>query len=481
MYIDSWIKLGDAKYLSHFFKDAEDNYKKAYDLLIENDRYKSDIIRMAELCSKMSKTYYQLGDLINMRVYQEAKVSMLNLYVEDNQSFEIKKYHNQSLYELANVFYQEGKYEKATNLLLGSIEKTEKLFAESNMKNVREKIFYETAVAYLKLAKIYSYKGRYTDAMKLFENLSLNYNIYYKNELSTIKDILVDIEVEKGRVLFNQNQYEKALDYIKKFLEIENDLLEKDTPQSKQTLIEYYLLMCQCLLMLKNYKETTKYILKALPLIDEKKKEQTIKSNRFVIFSNLILSELFDHNGDYEKTEKLLLDTVDISLNMCKKIYGIETFIDYVQSNWSLAQFYLKRNRTIEYNDTLETIYKSTKIYVGRTTDVGVLEIMDQVSIYLATINKNDIEKSKDYLSTSLIAKERSLHFNYLEDKELILSDIYLLKATIDKNNIEVELIDKAKEIIDRIYEKSKDDFVLERKNRLDSIINILKEMGIYE
>ena len=279
--------------------------------------------------------------------------------------------------------------------------------------------FFDSAYPYLKLGKIYGYSGRYEEAFGIFDYLTDNYINLFRENFEKVEELLVDIEMEKGTILFQKGKYEEALEKYKSFLMIEERLLSSNLPIDKQLYIEYLLKLCQCLSQLNKHKTMEYYLLKVIPLIEEKKKENTIRSNRYLILSNILISEYFTYLGEYEKAEKSLLTSVDIAREIHDEIYGTLPFMDLLMAYRSIGLFYLKNNQKDKATKFYNEIYDLTRNYVNKSNDLSILDQIVKSSVYLATLYKDEQEVGRMYLSTAIKAKTRYLEFINDEDGEL--------------------------------------------------------------
>ena len=472
--IEADIKIGDAYFQMHKFEEAEKSYFGAYSQLGQDKKYLQQIIQFTELCEKLSKTYFELGDMQRNRAFMEIKVSLLNQFTKVHDDFELSLYHSKALYGLGDIFFQEGDFIKAEELFAESINRICKAYESSHMADSQISFFFDSAYPYLKLGKIYGYSGRYTEALGIFDYLTDNYMNLFRENFEKVEDLLVDIEMEKGTVLFEKGKYEEALEKYKSFLIIEPKLLSSGLPVDKQLYIEYSLKLCQCLSQLKKYKTMEHHLLKVIPLIEEKKKENTIRSNRYLITSNILISEYFTHLGEYEKAEKSLLTAVDIARDIHNEVYGTLPFMDLLMAYRSIGLFYLKNNRkdkaTIYYNE----LYDLTKKYLDKTNDLSILDQIVKSSVYLATLYKDEGEVGRMYLSTAIKAKTRYLEFINDEEGELELADYYLLMFSMRIAEPDLDSLDKAKEIIMNLFKRRQDPQVM---SRVQTLINITKAL----
>lgn len=475
--IEADIKIGDAYFQMHKFEEAEKSYFGAYSELGKDKKYLQQIITFTELCDKLSKTYFELGDMQKNRAFMEVKVSLLNQFTRVHDDFELALYHSKALYGLGDIFFQEGDFVKAEELFADSINRIQKAYESSNMLDSEISFFFDSAYPYLKLGKIYGYSGRYEEAFGIFDYLTDNYINLFRENFEKVEELLVDIEMEKGTILFQKGKYEEALEKYKSFLMIEEKLLSSNLPIDKQLYIEYSLKLCQCLSQLNKHKTMEYYLLKVIPLIEEKKKENTIRSNRYLILSNILISEYFTSLGEYEKAEKSLLTAVDIAREIHDEIYGTLPFMDLLMAYRSIGLFYLKNNQKDKATKFYNEIYDLTRNYVNKSNDLSILDQIVKSSVYLATLYKDEQEVGRMYLSTAIKAKTRYLEFINDEDGELELADYYLLMFSMRIEEPDLESLDNAKEIIMNLFKRRQDEQVMSRVQTLLSITKALEEV----
>lgn len=474
--IASLVALGDADFALQKYEDAKKNHEEAYDLLLKNNELSDIYFEVVNLCSKLSNDCFELGDMKYMRIYIEAKVSVLELFNKENNNFDTKKYYFQSLYELAEVFYKEGDYQKAIELLNKSIYGIKELYKNSHLNDYEIQSFFDTAYAYLLLGKINMYKGKYGDAKELLSYLYMGFNTLFINNLDKCIDILADINYQLGHIFQQERKTEEA---IKKYLEsliIEDLYLSRKTLSDVNTLIHTYQSICQCYIDLDDFENADKYLNKFMPLVNQYCKDNTLNSLQNIYVSSTLVATLSEHKKEYKMAEKALINAMDVCKQMNQKSTSIVRFIDLLKSYLNLGYFYVRIDKKENSFYFFELVYNMSKHLVEKTSDLEILHMISESCKNLIYAYMNDKDKFIDTIKVGIRATERYLEYVNDKEKELSLADLYILEATYNKGDLNLDLLEKSKQIYLSYYEEKKDGKLLIRIDALNKILGLSKE-----
>lgn len=473
--VDALISLGDIEFCLRNFEEARKYHEEAYDLLVKNNKLDDSYLKIVNLCRKLSNDCYVLGDMKFMRVYIEARVSVLQLYLKNNDSFEVLKMYYQSLCELGEVFYKEGDYKKASELLIGSINGIKEAYSKSHLNDYLVQSFFDSAYAYFLLSKIRIYEGNYIQAKNFLMYLENGYTTLFKNDLSKCASILYDIKFQYGSILIQERKFDEAINKFKDALIIIDGYIKNKSLSDIDNLIHIYQSICQCYLSIDDYDNAVKYMNKFMPLVKEYSTDESLGSLQNIFVSSTLIASICKKQNQIDVVEKALINALDAAIKMNKKETSIVRFIDLIKSYSALGDFYVEydKNKSLYY---YEKVYNSSKRIVDKTNDLEILHLTSLACNCIVYFYKNDLEKVKDIIDTGIIANKRWLEFINDENKEIALADFYFLKATIDKENIDVNLLNECKKIYLKHYENIKDDNILKKLEFVENVKKILEE-----
>ena len=122
------------------------------------------------------------------------------------------------------------------------------------------------------------------------------------------------------------------------------------------------------------------------------------------------------------------------------------------------------------------TLDEISNLSIEKIDDLELLELIINSSLKLMVIHKSEIDMVRNIIEFGIEATNRYLDFIVDEEKELVLAEFYLIKGTLNKNNIDIELLEKSKNIFSKQYERTKDEKVLLRIQKLIEEFNLVKE-----
>ncbi|MBQ9731378.1 MAG: TIR domain-containing protein [Bacilli bacterium] len=468
----SFERMGDADYKRHQYEEAKRSHEKAYDLLVKDGRVNRNFLRVASLLEKLAKDAEALQDAYYLRAYTELRVSTLSLLIKDNNDFESYDMYYRSLYELGRVFYLEGDYKKALDLLSASIDGYKSLYNKSHLNDDSVQYFFAAAPAFLLIGKINSYKGNTKRALEIFDYLSNNYKLIFQNNLERIEDILSDLDKEYGLVLMEEKRYEEALVKLLEASKIEKKLMQRKTLSNTYQLIDFQLTLARCYVALNDYQKVELSLTKVLMLFKAVEDKESPTFLKFAYATNTLLANLYEHKGMHDLVENCLIKAV-VCCRKANKENTVNTdrFIDLLNAYAMLGNYYEKVNNNEKVFECFNVVYNNALLVLERTDDILILNKLVDSVFKLISFYKEDYDKLVELLDNGIKA---SIKIDSLAPSNLntfCLGELYLFKATINKEDIDLELVYKSKELLQKVEGIDSVENIL---NSIDHILSLM-------
>ena len=471
-YAYSFECMGDVDYRIQKYEEAKANHEKAYDILVK--KVNDNFLNITRLCEKLSRDNDFLGNNEMMKKYQETRVATLEMLLREEESFEVQKTYYLSLCDLADVYYKEGDYPKAIQILKQSIDGFKMIYAHSHMKDSEVHCFFDSAPANITLAKIYTYQGKFNEAKEIYDVLLNNYQILFENNLSLIQEVLSDINNGYGNILFEEKDYENAYLRFKESLIVEKDYILRKAPNDIRKLVYLYQCICRPLFALDKVNEAEIYLNKALILVKNFLQEDNIENLRTLYAVNTLSAEIYKHKGNNEVVEKCLRNCVGICMKINKSnSTNMNRFIDLINSIVALASFYESVGNKEKEMGLLFDGFQLLMTNFTDTLDVVLLERKMFISKNLLAYYKKEHPKYPWFIECAV--KSTEALYKLKKDKNIYysLGDLYFMKATINLEEIDISLLEKSKNIYLEAYQETKDQAYLERANAIKNILKI--------
>jgi len=469
----SFERMGDADYKQAKYEEARKNHEKAYDLLIKDGRVNKNLLKVVSLCEKLAKDAEELQDTYYIRAYTEIRVSTLSLLIKDNNDFESYDMYYRSLFELGRVFYLEGDYKKSLDLLEASVDGYKQLYNKSHLNDDMVQYFFAAAPAFILIGKINSYKGNTKKALEIFKYLSNNYKIIFNNRLDKIEDILSDLDKEYGLVLMEEKRYEEALDKLIQANKIEKKLLLRKTISNTYKLIDFQLNLGRCYIALNDYQNAEMCLAKVLVLFNAIEDKENPTFLRFAYATNTLMANIYEHKGRHDLVENCLVKAV-MCCHKANKETTVNTdrFIDLLNAYTMLGNYYERNNNSQKVFECFNVVYNNALLVLEKTDDILILNKLVDSVFKLIRFYKEDYDKLVSLLDNGIIACTKIDSLAPSNLNTFCLGELCLMKATINKEDIDLDLVYKSKELLQKV------EGIDSVKNILNSIESILSLMN---
>ena len=232
-----------------------------------------------------------------------------------------------------------------------------------------------------------------------------------------------------GRVFYNQGDYEKALTYYKKSLEINESVQESDNPSAAAT----YDNIAQVYDKQGDYEKALEYFKKALAI-----RERVLgpdHSSTATTYNNMAV--LYDHQGDYEKA----LEYFEKALAICERMLGPDhpdtaTIYNNMagvydnQSDYEKALEYFKKTLAIrervlgpDHPDTAATYNNMALVYDKQGDYKMALEYYEKaLVIYERVLGPDHPDTATIYNNMALVYNKQGNYKKALEYYEKALA-----------------------------------------------------------
>jgi len=260
------------------------------------------------------------------------------------------------------------------------------------------------AFSYMKIGDLLLKQGLY--------NHSLDNYLQSKKTFEETNSLLYlsGVEHNIGNLFYRLHQNDKALEYFKRSLELQNKSLVQGDSSHLSQLHVFYISIGNCYVTKGNYENAKKYFQKAL----ERAKKFDDKLNLGVIYNNL--GKLFLKEGD--KMESLR--NINLSLSVRE---NIDDKSGMASSYLSLSEYYDKFK---DYKTGLDAAQKGLDLAILAGARFSVKDAYLQLSTFYRKLNKSDealnaymkFHQYSDSLINEASVKEvTSLQMQYKFDK----------------------------------------------------------------
>ena len=356
---ESYKYLGEVYVKQHQYDYALELYLQALEII--ETHYGTEHPDLIAYYSDLGELYYIIGDYSNSQKYYE-KTYELRKRIFGEQHISIAKSYN----ELGLVYKALGEYGKAEEYYNKSLTIRTKLYDENNIG---------VAETYNNLGTLYRTLGNYDKALEYYEkSLKIKMKLLSQAKLESEKDSLIESLAVTynniGNIYILQKDYEKALKYQEKSLDIKLSLYGELHP----SIAISYTNLGRLYLEQNDYDSAISYFQKSLEL----KLQLYNPTDVHITTSYKVLSMVYENLGDYNISLEYLdsglnnlLQEPDlekpyqwkVSLLQADQLLPLPTTIDILlQRGWLLEKQYKKENKLIILREAYYTFLLATKV-----------------------------------------------------------------------------------------------------------------------